>query len=763
MIFTNTKKLAGMWVVTLALAGCGNSAPPGGGIGNGEGTIVSSDLPIPRGNPTNRFELANGCMVVKSRATGRYWQAPASGGPVADVTDARQAAGFTMKATGLGRYAFYDARGRWLDAVSAADGAGGAAGGAGGTAGEQASGGADLLTLVGPLGPVADAGNQGSGTAGGSGGAVGAALPRSVTFSNSPSAGAEWSLEETGSGQPTGFFIRNTLTGQRLALGSGGDVFEFELAGSVCKPYPEVQLNARGTAFSGRNADGTVFGYAETHMHLGGSEALGGRIGYGSPFHKFGVVKALENCSEDHGPTGSLGVVDHLTGTGNPVGEHDVVGWPTFNDWPTYFSQGHHQTYYLWLKRAWLGGLRFMVNHLVANELLCQVWPHKQHDCNEMVSARLQRQLTLDLQDYIDAQEGGPGKGWFRIVYTPQEARSVIEAGKMAVVFGIESEKIIDCGEYLDVPECTPDQIDRRLDEWYGMGLRFAFPIHIFDNAFGGSEISRFTNDTALIQVYNAGNIAETGHAYATLPCEEADAQDVASAGSQDRDLFGLALLQVTHPPPFPGGCVKNARGLTTTGDYFIHALIDRGIIIETDHSGALSRKRMLRLAKERGVGVVSGHTGSVSPGRDSAGILETGGIISNLSDDETPVTIEFIQDLVAAYPRPELAATGLGSDINGIHAQPEPRTTAAENPLRYPFTSYDGRVVFDRQVSGQKVYDLNIHGVAHYGLYPDYLADMALQPGGREALQPVFRSAEAYLQLWENAYQKRLDTGRVP
>src|SRR3546814_9055228 len=50
--------------------------------------------------------------------------------------------------------------------------------------------------------------------------------------------------------------------------------------------------------------------------------------------------------------------------------------------------------------------------------------------CNEMESAVGQIQFMRDMQYYIDAQEGGPGKGWFRIVETPAEARKVINDGK---------------------------------------------------------------------------------------------------------------------------------------------------------------------------------------------------------------------------------------------------------------------------------------------------------------------------------------------
>ena len=39
-----------------------------------------------------------------------------------------------------------------------------------------------------------------------------------------------------------------------------------------------------------------------------------------------------------------------------------------------------------------------------------------------MDGVRLQAKDLRQLQDYIDAQNGGPGKGWFRIVTTPFEA-----------------------------------------------------------------------------------------------------------------------------------------------------------------------------------------------------------------------------------------------------------------------------------------------------------------------------------------------------
>ena len=45
---------------------------------------------------------------------------------------------------------------------------------------------------------------------------------------------------------------------------------------------------------------------------------------------------------------------------------------------------------------------------------------------------------------------------------------------------------------------------------------------------------------------------------------------------------------------------------------------------------------------------------------------------------------------------------------------------------------------------------------MAHYGLYPDYIADIQRTEGGEEALRYLFRSAEAYIRAMERAEAAR-------
>ena len=98
----------------------------------------------------------------------------------------------------------------------------------------------------------------------------------------------------------------------------------------------------------------------------------------------------------------------------------------------------------------------------------------------------------------------------------------------------------------------------------------------------------------------------------------------------------------------------------------------------------------------------------------------------------------------------------GLGTDTNGFASQPGPRPDTVQNPLRYPFRSYDGSVTFTREVTGTRTFDLNKDGVANYGLMADLIADMQRTAAGRRARPLLFNSAEAYVETWQRAWLHR-------
>jgi len=330
------------------------------------------------------------------------------------------------------------------------------------------------------------------------------------------------------------YTLTAAATGQRVQTTSDGALSQgaatsalpqqfrlLTVSAESCATFPEAQNNAVGETFKGTTEDGRVLGMVDAHVHLSATNFLG-NAQYGDPFHRFGVTHALADCKGDHGENGMLDLIGSLFV--NDLDGHLTDGYPTFSDWPSRGSLTHEAIYWKWLERAWMGGLRIMVNDLVENETLCElqrnVTKNPLLDCNEMNSAARQVGTLYAMQDYIDAQYGGRGKGWFRIVLSPAEARQVIAEGKLALVIGIEISNVLDCkvnynplrqqepwqetgtGATENSYTCTEASMKQQLGRLLGLGVRQIITIHEFDNAFGGNGIF----DGAILNLGNREN-----------------------------------------------------------------------------------------------------------------------------------------------------------------------------------------------------------------------------------------------------------------
>ena len=191
---------------------------------------------------------------------------------------------------------------------------------------------------------------------------------------------------------------------------------------SGCADFPEVTTNVSGNPFSGVSPQQEVRGFIDAHTHGMAFEFLGGDVHCGRPWSPYGVTVALKDCPDHYLTNGNGAVMEDVPLRHQP--SHDPVGWPTFKDWPAPDSLTHEGTYYKWMERSWRGGQRILVNLLVENNKLCELYPLKRNSCDDMDSIRLQAKDMYALQDYVDAQYGGPGKGWYRIVTDPDQART---------------------------------------------------------------------------------------------------------------------------------------------------------------------------------------------------------------------------------------------------------------------------------------------------------------------------------------------------
>jgi hypothetical protein len=174
-------------------------------------------------------------------------------------------------------------------------------------------------------------------------------------------------------------------------------------------------------------------------------------------------------------------------------------------------------------------------------------------------------------------------------------------------------------------------------------------------------------------------------------------------------------------------------------------------MIIDPDHLSVRARKSAMDLLEAaRYSGAVSSHSWSTADVIPR--IYKLGGVVTPMKED-APEWIKTWKTTKAQRDKRFYFGFGYGSDQNGLSAQPDPRE--APNPVQYPFKSFDGHVTFERQRSGERLFDFTKDGVAHYGLFPDWWEDIR-RMGGAATVRDMARGAEAYLESWERVYGVR-------
>jgi hypothetical protein len=555
----------------------------------------------------------------------------------------------------------------------------------------------------------------------------------SVGVAAEPGPAADWRVSK----RSGAFTLRSvsggppTLRGVRFRAATG------------CAVYPEASLDATGKPSRGATSYGRVGGLVEGHMHWMTYEYLGGRFHCGRPWATYGIPYALPDCSSIEGPQGVAAPMQNFLNYGNPAQPHDTAGWPTFASWgPTNLT--YEGTYWRWIERAWMAGLRLMVMSPNENRMLCMLQANRTTNCDEMETVRRSLAAIQQLQSYVDAQAGGPGKGFFQIVTDPYQARRVINQGRMAVVLEVEISEPFGCSGW-DQPTCDQAQVDRELDALHRMGVRSMLLLNKFDNPLTGV---RFDSGPVGVLI-NAANRASAGSFWSARTCTGAlHDNTIYTPEPQSAAAIAQLLAAVGLPgglaPAYPPAPHCNTRGLTQLGEHVVRRMMDLHMIVNPDHMSQAGVDRTLSLLEERDYsGVISPH-GWMDPGNWPR-IWRLGGMAFPGHGDAA----EYVKQWRELKPRqtPFAFGWGYGADLGGLSEQPG----AGGSGVAYPFKSLDGRVTFNRQRTGQRTFDYARDGVAHYGLYADWFADLR-RVGGRPLVRDLWNGAEAYLEMWERA-----------
>jgi len=527
-----------------------------------------------------------------------------------------------------------------------------------------------------------------------------------------------------------------------------------------------------------------IIGFADIHNHQHANEGFGGQAFWGAPFGPIGA--ALPHCNSVHGPGGTLDTIGNavrLMYTGNAGPGHPVGGNPEFDGWPRWDSVTHQTVYADWLKRAVDGGMRLMVMLAVNSEPLAGLANRANgHTGQDMDAVDHQLGQAQAMESFIDAQSGGAGQGWYRIVYSPVEALEVMAAGKLAVVLGIEVDYLFECKKPGDL---TADQVRANLDHYYSLGVRHVFPIHFSDNGFGGTALQNDLEYDSSSGVFS-NPIAAWAQSY-----------DITT---QPATGFGYAYR----------GARQNVLGLTPLGKILIQEMATRGMIIDVDHMSAKSKADTLDIceAVPGGYPVVAGHAGFVEISRGNKAhegqllaaeidrIRRVGGMLGVIlhqgdldeivtwNGDATRTVVDhvsgntsntFLQAYQYAASKMAGGPVAFGTDLNGFAGLPRPRfgpdapsgkdivAPPPANPMMYPFTAAATGTSMGESVIGQKSYNINTDATAHIGMLPDLIAELETMGLQQKDLQALMSSAQGYADLWTKAWSMANPALRIP
>lgn len=553
---------------------------------------------------------------------------------------------------------------------------------------------------------------------------------------------------------------------------------EWYLPDSSCSATPASYVRGVDDLLKSTDA---LSGYIDMHTHLMSHLGFGGTIFHGSPYGEPAV--ALASCpsgnDEDHAE-GHSRVEDILKddlidilGAVLATSTHENAGYNTLPFWPAYNSYTHQTMYYDWLKRAYEGGMRTMVALAVNGDYMfgatdnglpdiikgTQIATNPVYDLNDMETLRRQTAGVYAMQDWIDQKYGGAGLGWFRIVTSAAQAQSVIASGKLAVVLGSEVDYLADC----DLVSCAQSQVDLAMQEIYDLGIRYVFPIHLKTNGFGGAAIY---------------NILASGDTY---DCKHY---------SQDCNL----------------------QGLTVQGEILITELMKKGMIIDVGHMSARSLADTLDIAESEAYpGIVTGHTGAYDmanqgnrhegnlKGEDFQRIVALGGMIGLIAGQGNREEVSEWHEDDGSYLAHACGGTSqtfaqsylylkhllgsdanagrisVGTDFNGFAHMPGPRfgtdacpggsstiSQTTTSQVIYPFATDPALINAATQATpvmfnntyqfGQRSFDFNTQGLSHIGLMPEFFEDLRQQGLSRSDLEPVYRSAGYFTQMWQAA-----------
>ncbi|QRK04458.1 membrane dipeptidase [Archangium violaceum] len=546
-----------------------------------------------------------------------------------------------------------------------------------------------------------------------------------------------------------------------------------------------------------------VFGFADLHCHMMAHLGFGGHLLAGFPDGD--IERALARC--DVFPHGAWGLGNFGRGWSmvqlfieGGLG-HGPCGHGTYANWPTFATLAHQQVFVDWLKRAHDGGLRLSCSVAVNNELLAEQFGHPDKD--ESSIEKQMRELRRFTERHSD---------WMGLALSASQARQLIASGKLAVVAGVEVDSldsILGDRSALNRQPLSLEQLPRILRWLRDLGFRMMTPLHLANNSFGGAAV--YDDKFNLLNHFLRGRYFDVrgDPSVGFRLGQDLDTQNKAAIVFYE--LMKRAHYPKGYALNAPGQGHVNQLGLTPTGEAFLRAAMHQGFILDVEHMSERCTDEVLSLAEQTNYPVLASHCAFREQGlsvqetsrkakraseymktrAQARRILALGGLLAPITHqhelkDFPGSTVEndcagssktwaqSYQYALSVLREVGRGGVAMGTDFNGLNQQPGPRygENAAfglrddalrikrrpvqqmlqrnKPPLPYSGTMYRTDVPFVKSRANTREFDFNTDGLAHIGLLPDFIRDLVHVGLTDAQLDPLFSSAEAFLQMWE-------------
>ena len=508
-------------------------------------------------------------------------------------------------------------------------------------------------------------------------------------------------------------------------------------------------------AQSERTAIIPMTGFVDMHAHPRGDLAYGRELFYGAPYGDIAV--ALGDCKADHSRNLLRSVLAAQTEQQNsPTWKDGKSGYPDFTTWPSWCSILHQQMWVDWIQRAHEGGLNIMVALAVSSHTIAHAaHTHGPHDDEQVMMDCIQG--IKDLAAHSTFME---------IAYTPQDVRRIVAAGRLAVIIGSEMDNIGNFYNPQDHyesatfnPTPTNEQIQAELDKLYGLGVRYIFPVHLNNTIFGGTAIFMPTLDVAnkfatgsewvpeQVSTKESGISFHLGHPGAGLP----SVAKLFMPMLLPKNVNPAKKANYTFWDTLSGYGHRNSLGITDRGRFAIGYMMRKGFLIDIDHMSEKMANEVLDSALAHDYPVNSGHSNprhiegneNGRTAKQYAQLKQLGGMIGVTHGWNASDLVKNYREVAQVMGYTHVA---IGTDVGGFSAQPQ----------RDPHITLVYDSTFTRCKTGNRTWDINTDGFAHYGLFPDYIRSWTLAGMTAQEHQTFMSSAEAFTQMWEKCETRK-------